>query len=546
MGEQTPIAYFCAEFGVRTDLPWYAGGLGILAGDTLKQAAESTIPMVGVGLLYRGDGFIQRINAEGLQEEVSLQFDPVAAGLEHVYVDEMPLFIRVHLTELDVWVRCWKYVLSDSVQLYLLDTDTEQNQLSERSITHLLYSGTEESVLKQQLILGIGGVKLLHALNIFPKIYHVQEGRPAFLHWQLLRYFMSVHGLTYQEAVQAARERTVYTNHTLVGAGNPSCNLHMLKRYAQYYADKMGISVDELVSPGVQPQEPDRFFQTLFALKTSRIASGVSAPHTLLSKQQWPNFTWQSTTNGVHKKTWQAPAFENISDATDATLWQYHQEEKLRTMQYVQQKTGFQYDPNALIITWARRLAGYKRMDALFQDVGRLKALLSNAERPVQILVSGKAHRLDTSGKQLLQHIIHVMAHELSGHVLFVPDYSIEVAQHLVRGSDVWLNTPEIGKEACGTSGMKAMMNGVLQVTVPDGWAAEVSWQDKGWELDSARISDSCYETLTQQVIPLFFNRPTGVPEGWVKRMRAGMLAAEHFSAQRMLHEYSSLLYQLQ
>jgi glycogen phosphorylase len=545
---QPLVAYFCAEFGIESNLPVYAGGLGILAGDTLKQAAEQGFPMIGIGLLYRGDGAIQHITLDGKQEERDMPFDPVAAGLEHVYVDDMPLFVKVHLTEVDVWARCWKKTLSPTVSLYLLDTDTDQNEMSERSITHLLYAGTEESVIKQQLLLGIGGVKLLHALNIHPDVYHVQEGRPAFLHWQLIRSNMDAHGLEFAAAVEAAKKKTAYTNHTLVAAGNQSYDAHLLRRYAGYYADKMGINVDALLKPGFEGSE-ERFFITRFALNTSRVASGVSQLHTKLSEESWPGYNWKSITNGVHMKTWQAKEIWEASQKTKETgdskiLWDAHQQQKNKLAAYVQERTGFTYDPNRMVITWARRLAGYKRFDALFKDIPRLKAILTNPAAPTQLLIAGKAHRLDTHGKQLLQELISYMSGELAGHVLFIPNYNIELAQHLVAGSDVWLNTPEIGKEACGTSGMKAISNGVLNATVLDGWAAEVDWTDTGWSLDSNHIHESLYTTLEQHIQPLYFQKNTnGVSEQWVQMMRHSIELSQKFSAERMLSEYAEQLY---
>jgi starch phosphorylase len=537
-----PIAYLCAEYALESNLPWYAGGLGVLAGDTLKQAADEHFPLVGIGILYRGDGFIQKISSDGLQTEEDAPFDPVAVGLEHVYVDEMPLFIKVHLTEIDVWMRCWKKVLSPEVTLYLLDTDTEQNELSERSITHLLYSGTEESVLKQQLILGIGGVKLLHALNIFPQLFHIQEGRPTFAHWQLVRILMDTHGLSYLEAVQKAKERTVYTNHTLVAAGNPSCDLSLLKRYASYYAGKMGISVETLLQPGVQEGEEDRFYLTRFALATSRAASGVSRSHTLLSQQSWPQAKWVATTNGIHLPSWQSPSIKQASNKSE--LWAAHNSEKQKTMEYVRSRTGYGYNPDALVLTWARRLAGYKHSEALFTDVARIKALVSRTDQPIQILLAGKAHRLDTAGKQQLQTLIHLFQTELEGHALFVPNYDLELAAHLVKGSDIWLNTPEYGKEACGTSGMKALSNGVLNLTVADGWAAELDWTGKGWVIDHARSVESVYELLEHSIVPMYYKRDEmDVPAEWAEMMMNARNASQFVSAARMLEEYREKLY---
>ena len=542
MSATAPIAYFCAEFGVDARLPIYAGGLGVLAGDTLKQAADSQVSMVGIGLMYRGEGFVQRLTPEGIQEEVDQDFDPVRDGLEHVYVEGMPLFIKVHLTELDVWCRCWKKTLSPTVTLYLLDTETDQNEVNERSITHVLYSGTEESVIKQQLILGIGGVKLLHALNIHPELYHVQEGRPAFLHWQLIRHYMDEHGLNFESARTQAKNKTFYTNHTLVGAGNPSYDANLLKRYAQYYADKTGVSVETLLEPGIE-QDPDRFYITRFALNTSTRASGVSQLHTKLSQDSWSGYQWVNITNGVHLPSWQDSQIPVV--AADAErLWRRHLELKQQTMEYVKSRTGYGYDPNAMIITWSRRLAGYKRYGALFTEIERLVALLKNSDRPAHLLMSGKAHRLDVQGKQQLQEIIQYMQNELNGSALFIPNYDLDVARALVQGSDVWLNTPEQGKEACGTSGMKAVSNGVLQCTVLDGWAAEVDWQGIGWTLRSDQVVTDTYETLEQHIVPMFYTRTNGIPQEWVTRMQKSIALSTRFSAARMLAEYQQKLYQ--
>jgi len=538
---QHPIAYFCAEFGLESRLPIYAGGLGILAGDNLKAAADAKLPMVGVGLLYRGEKAIQHITPEGMQEEWDMKFDPYSSGLEHVYVDDMPLFIKVHLSEIDIWVRCWKKQIGETVTLYLLDTDTDQNELSERGITHELYGGSQDVVVKQQMILGIGGVKLLHALDIHPSLYHLNEGRPAFLHWQLLREYTGDHGLSFVEAKKVARAKTVYTNHTLLAAGNQSYSLDILKAYGRYYADKIGCSIDMLLQDGIEAGK-DGFNVTRFALNVSSKASAVSQPHFHLSQQQWPEYDWVGVTNGVHIPTWQnqniAP---NISN--QGGLWRAHFANKKILESYVKERTGFGYDPERLVITWARRLAGYKQIGAIFQDIARLKQIITNADRPVQILLAGKAHQLDSFGKENLQRIISLLQVELSGYALFIPNYDIDLAQHLVQGSDVWINTPELGKEASGTSGMKAMSNGVLQCTVQDGWAAEVEWYGKGWTLDPTNVSDSFYTTLENQIIPLFYQAQAGQIESWTSMMQASIQESSRFSAQRMLQEYRQYLY---
>lgn len=548
---QHPIAFFCAEFGVRSDLPLYAGGLGVLAGDILKESAKQNIPMAAVGLLYKGEGAIQRISHEGQQIEEDLHFDPLSAGLEHVYVDDMPLFIKVHLTEVEIWLSCWKLKIGETVTLYLLDSDNDQNPAHERGIAHALYAGTEEELIKQQLILGIGGIKLLHQLGIHPSIYHVNEGRPALLHWQLIRRYMDEHGVSYDQASDWACQKTIYTNHTLVEAGNQSYTTALLKIYGKYYADKMGISVDRLLAPGME-SGTDRFSITRYALNTSHLATAVSQLHYTFCQQQWPNYNWGAITNGVYLPYWQDQRFssEGFTPESSATtlsevVWQTHQDCKVQLMEYVRKRTGFEYDPQRLVISWARRMAGYKQMDALFSDVNRLKKILKNAERPVQILIAGKAHVSDIAAKQNIERIIRFMQTELAGYALFVPNLDMELDQMLVKGSDVWLNTPEFGKEACGTSGMKAISNGVLQCTVADGWAAEADWNGVGWVLDHTRLAESLYETLEEKVSPLFFKRDeAGIPQEWVERMQRSIGLAEKFSATRMMNEYCKKCYE--
>jgi alpha-glucan phosphorylase-like protein len=536
------VAYFCSEYGVDPNLPIYAGGLGILAGDTLKQAADNNFPLVAVGLLNRGYSMRQHITAEGDQIDEDWLFDPRSVGLENVFLDENPLFIKVHLTEVTVWLRCWKKTLHNGVILYLLDSDTDQNHLPERSLTQVLYCGTKELQLKQQLLLGIGGVKLLTALGIQPSVYHLQEGRPAFVHWQLIRELMDNHKIDYESARRLAIDKTVYTNHTLVAAGNQSYSMDLLRVVSRYYADKMHITLDELLRQGIDGDQ-SQFSVTRFALNVARKASGVSKLHTQLSQENWPEYEWTNVTNGVHLPTWQSSAVAQKQNDPES-LWHAHLQEKNNLAEFVKQQTGYWFDPSRLVITWARRLAGYKQMNMLFSDIKRLEQIVKNSDRPVQILMAGKAHQGDTAGKAMLKEIIGYMQHELSGHALFVPNYNIAVAQALVKGSDIWLNTPIYGQEACGTSGMKACSNGVIQCSVPDGWAAEVAWNGVGWELASNFTKENLYELLEQQIIPHYYERNSaGVPEKWVAMMQKTIALSQQFSADRMLREYVSNLY---
>lgn len=542
VSKEHPIAYFSAEFGFDTNVPIYAGGLGILAGDTLKQASDDGVHMVGVGLLYRGDGIKQALDSKGLQQDENWGFDPVNVGIEHVYVDNLPLFVSVHLGDDVIWLRVWKKTFGSTVTLYLLDSETDQNTMAERANTRILYSGSNEYMLKQAMLLGIGGIKVLSAVGIHPSVYHLNEGRPSFLHWQLIRQFMDFHGVSYQAATKLAKDKTVYTNHTLVGAANLAFPKATVAHYARYYAEKMHISADALLQTGIE-EDPNTFHITRFALNTSSRANGVSALHSRLSAEEWPQYHWSNVTNGVHFPTWQD---KEINDSVNDfnRLWGRHLQLKKDLAQFVHSTTGYTIHDDWLTIGWARRLAGYKRLESLFEDETRLVNIVKHADRPVQILIAGKAHQGDVGGKEMLQRVLGRLGGPLSGHALFIPNYQIAIGQQLTRGVDLWLNTPEQGREACGTSGMKALSNGVLQCTVADGWAAEVDWPNLGWMLDTNNIATSLYDSLEREIIPLYYTRNAeGIPEGWVKRMQLSIQLAPKFSAHRMLQEYGTQLY---
>jgi len=353
---------------------------------------------------------------------------------------------------------------------------------------------------------------------------------------------MVTHNLSYLDAANVATQKTIYTNHTLVEAGNQVYTNGLLKKYGEYYAQQMGISIDDLLRPGIS-QTTNQFSVTEYALNTSRKASAVSQLHFEFCKKRWPNHNWVGITNGVHMPSWQANDLAVVS-GNQLELWKRHIQHKREVMEYVRQRTGYGYDPERLVITWARRVAGYKRMSALFEDVIRLKKIISESGREVQILIAGKAHIYDPGAKSEIEKVIHAMQHELSGYALFIPNLDIELDAQLTRGSDIWLNTPEIGYEASGTSGMKALSNGVLQCTVADGWAHEVDWSDLGWVLDSDHVSESIYYHLEKSIIPEYYYRnESRIPEKWMNRMQKSIALSSYFSAKRMMKEYQDLLY---
>jgi len=537
-----PVAYLCAEFGFDSQLPFYMGGLGILAGDTLKAAADQNLPMVAIGLLYRGKLLRQTLDPSGRQVDADLEFDPVSAGLEHVYLHDFPLFVSVQLGSQEVWLRCWKKTFSEQVTLYLLDANTDQNSPENRNLTELLYIGDQEYQLKQQVLHGIGAAQLLSALGITPSLYHFNEGRPIFAHWQLLVNICQQHRVDAQAALQLLKSNSIYTNHTLIPAGNQSFPLSLVTPLAQPYADQLGISVNQLLSLG-SGGDPDGYSMTMASLNITSLANGVSSPHTELSQKLWPDYHWTNVTNGVHRGTWQNSEVATAKD-DPAQLWSTHLQLKKELQEFVLAETGFSYDPNRLVITWARRIVGYKQLEKVFEEADRLKSILSNTDRPIQLLIAGKAHPGGEIDKDLISEIIKIFSTTLAGHALFVPNYRIALAQKLVAGSDIWLNTPSPGNEACGTSGMKAISNGVLQLTTVDGWTVEVDWLGKGWTLDQNNLTDDLYTKLEKEIAPLYFDRDEqGLPQAWLNMMKASIESYELYSADRMLNEYRDKMY---
>ena len=540
---ENPIAYFSAEFAIHNGLPIYAGGLGVLAGDILKSAADLGIHMAGVGLLYKGEEAHQKITLEGNQEEVNFDYIPENEGLELIRdATGQPVFVKVHLTQVDVWLQIWRYKIGETVNLYLLDPDNPYNHSHERRLAYALYAGTQEEIIKQQLVLGIGGVKALKVLKLEPALYHVNEGRPSFLHWQLIRSVMDDKGVSYRTAKKQAIQQTVYTNHTIVAAGNQTYDLDLMKAYTKYYAEKMGINAVDLLKDGLDKQ--GRFDVTLFALNTSGRASSVSQSHFKVCKKLWPKYNWVNITNAVHFPTWHDAHLS--SELSDEELWQAHLEAKRQTQTLIAARTGFNYDPNKLVITWARRFASYKQPDLLFRDLHRLQDIALSTNRPVQILVAGKAHVFDSESKSMIREIIGYMSRELRGNALFIPDYNLEMGAALTRGSDVWLNTPRKGEEASGTSGMKAISNGVIQVTSADGWAEEVDWSDEstGWVIDHKDMQASLFALIEDKVIPTFYHRDEkDLPTKWLKMMRRSIVLSSQYNAERMMEEYCTKLY---
>lgn len=536
------VAYFSAEFGIDSNTPTYAGGLGILAGDTLKEAADRDYPMTGIGLLYQGKMFIQRINADGWQtEEVSL-YDPASACLRQVTVGGQPFYIKANFAGQEIHIKSYQIRVGDHTNLYLLTSDSHTNPDDWRNIMSADYWGDDEAQIRQQLVLGVGGVKLLQSLKILPEYYHFNEGRPCFVVWELISVLMKKKNLSFEQALEQAKSKIIYTNHTLLRSGNLHYNADLVRKYASPFAQELGVDVEQLIRAGLEIPT-NQFSITDYSMNNASKITAVSKSHAKLCQQEWPKYKWLGITNGVHLPSWQNTHFRD-PNLGETQVWQIHNMRKHELMKIVERRSGFGYDPNRLVISWARRMAAYKQLDTLFEDINRLKQILSSSEHPIQLLIAGKAHPGDNAAKEHIQKTIKHFANELAGNAIFVPNYDIALARAMVQGSDLWLNTPEFGREACGTSGMKAIANGVLNATVADGWAAEVDWSEYGWVLNHTNIGSSLYELLEKEIAPAFYNRtPDGLPVDWIKKMKASLKLSSSYSTSRMFDEYISKLY---
>ena len=539
--QDSPVAFFCSEFGIDSDLPTYSGGLGVLASDIISEAADQEFPMVGVGILYKGKEFVQHITGEGKEEQRDSQFDHDTSFLRQTTTNGKPVIITLLIANEEVKIKSYHIRLGDKTTLYFLSTDVDGNPPEWISDMDTLYRGDINSQIRQQILLGIGGMKLLESLNINPQIFHINEGRPGFLIWELAKNISKKEGLTFEEAWKKAKTMIVYTNHTLVRAGNLEYPIEQIRNWAKYFAEDLGINTEQLIGEGLV--DPHTFSITLFALNISGKRNAVSKSHFENSQKEWPDHTWEYVTNGIYMPRWQDSDFRN-HNLSDNDIWELHLSKKRELEKTVIQRTGIGYDPNKLVITWSRRLADYKQPKIIFSDIERLKGLIQNPDHPVQILFSGNSHSADTNAKGIIEEIIKTMSTSLSGSAIFVPNYNIALANHLTSGSDIWLNTPQGNLEASGTSGMKAISNGVLNCTVLDGWTYEVEWSGVGWTIDRNNISEDFYHKLETEIIPLYYQRErNGLPTAWIERMRKSIELAKKFSTERVLDEYCKKVY---
>ncbi|OQX73302.1 MAG: alpha-glucan phosphorylase [Campylobacteraceae bacterium 4484_4] len=598
--EPLPIAYFCAEYGLHHSVPIYSGGLGFLAGDILKESSDMGLPVVGVGFMYP-EGYVRQIiGSDGWQNGTSEPLDRDMAPIERVLDgkgDHMTL--QVPFIDPPVYVSVWKINVG-RITLYLLDTDIEKNDPWDRQISSHLYTPDMNQRLRQQIVLGIGGYRVLEELGIEYSILHLNEGHPAFALFERVRSFMQNEGMGLDEAIDRVRKSSIFTTHTSLQAATDIYSFDMMSRYFEDYRKNLGMDKERFMSFGINPDDPAAGFNmTVFGMKMCENRNAVSKRHGEVTRKIWKNvFALENPkavpidaiTNGVHLPTWLGDElfevldktlgehwlqmqdipqiWERISELDDQTLWNFHYIYKVRMVNFIRERVrrkwadegidplvamaeGVMLDPDVLTIGFARRMTEYKRPDLILYDLDRLEKIVNDFARPVQIIFAGKAHPADTPGKKILQRIFKTAQDpRFRGRIAFVEDYGEDVAKYLVRGVDVWLNTPKIPMEACGTSGMKAAINGTLHFSVLDGWWPEGYNGKNGWVIggeksDDAADAKSLYDRLEKEIVPLYYEvSEEGIPGGWIAMMRESIKSvAPQFGARRMMKEYLAKFY---
>ncbi len=547
---ERPIAYFCAEFALDDASPTYAGGLGILAGDTIKEAADQEIPFVAVGLYYHEGYLRHELYSEGTMLKFPMRRHPEEIGYHKVVnTENKPILIHVPMQGRNITVSAWEKQIGKTVRFLLLDTNIEENTPEDRQITNRLYIVDKETRFKQEMVLGIGGLRFLEALKIHPSIYHLNEGHSALLTLEIAYHEMREYKTAFLHEIERAKQHIVFTNHTLVAAGNDMFNTDMVAALLSDYAKEVQVPLHEIIAFGTI-QESSIFSMTTLALRMSSHTNAVSKLHAEKAKEIWKEYPMKAVTNGIHIHNWDKIGklrIENgeLSGADKENFWRKHQQNKKELLDLIQKKTGQVWDKNDLLVGWARRMVAYKRPLAIFQDQDRLLQLLTNKKAPLRIVIAGSAHESDLEGAQMLEELQRMIVTRFDGYVVYLPNYSLKEAKYLTSGCDVWLNTPVVGFEACGTSGMKACLNGVLPLSTRDGWVDEIDLYKIGWQIDSNDITESLLTTLQQHIIPLYYGKNvTGISEDWIENMvNARKLVIERYSTTRMLYEYFETMY---
>jgi starch phosphorylase len=595
-----PVAYFCAEFGLHNSMPIYSGGLGILAGDHCKAAADLGVPLVGVGLMYTKGYFDQRLRLDGWQEDTEERFEHAHTPLEQLRGDDGGLSLAtVQIAERTLHVGAWR-VQVGCVPVILLDTNLESNDPADRELSQRLYRGGEEHRLRQEWVLGTAGVRVLRTLGYEPAAWHSNEGHAGFMLLERLREYLG-QGIDFDTAVEWVRRRSVFTTHTPVAAGHDMFTPDLITHALGPVWEEIGIDKDRFLEIGHHPENNGKFHMTAMAIRLSRGINGVSERHGSVSRNMW-RCMWPDSddseipighvTNGVHLPSWMSyhikelfdrhlgldwetrlddpTLWDGVLEIDDGELWRAHTDLKGMLIDFVHETArrrwrdhwteapqlvgaGTLLSNGPLTIGFARRFATYKRADLLFRDLERLRALITDQTRPVQIIFAGKAHPADDPGKHVLQRVFgYAQDSSLEGRVAFLEDYEMHMARRLVQGVDLWLNLPRVPMEACGTSGMKAALNGVPQLGTSDGWWAEGHTGENGWRLPVAPEEDpdapdaeQLYSLLEQKIVPLYYNRnANGIPVGWTRVMKHAIAeAGKRFTARRMVKDYTHKYY---
>ncbi len=597
-----PFVYFSTEFGFHESLRTYSGGLGILSGDHCKSASDLGLPFIGVGPLYKKGYFEQEVEPDGRQQHFYPSYDFARLPIMPVLGDDgRHLTVSVPFPDRKVYVRVWVAQVG-RVPVLLLDTDNTKNDPADRPITGQLYVSGRDMRICQEIVIGMGGVRVLQALGIEPSCWHMNEGHCAFLGFERIHSFEK-NGLSFAEACKEVAKSSLFTTHTPVPAGNEAFDLDLIRKYFKSFAEEIGVSLDQLIGLG-GGQQP--FSMTVLAIHLSSYCNGVSQLHGQISNQMWRHIfkdakpgsePIKAVTNGVHTQTWLGyqmsdlldkyltPAWRDnlmdelfwkrgVANIPDRELWDVHNLQKENLIRFARGRVRNQLarhgaspdelrevdqllNPDVLTIGFARRFATYKRADLLFRDFDRLRKVLKNAEQPVQIIFAGKAHPADKPGQELIRRIFEVSRHsDLRGSIVFIENYNMRIARMLVQGVDVWLNNPRRPQEASGTSGMKAPVNGGINFSIADGWWCEVQNPDAGWTIGNGENSDdldrqdredseSLYDILEDKIVPLYYKRDAGnLPREWIKMMKASMATViPHFSTARMVRDYCTQAY---
>ncbi|MCP4130692.1 MAG: glycosyltransferase family 1 protein [bacterium] len=605
--KEAKIAYFSAEFGIHECLPIYSGGLGVLAGDHLKSSSELGIPLIGVGLLYRFGYFRQYLNLDGWQQErfPETDFHNISAN-PVIHKDNKPLVISVEYPGGNVYAQVWE-VKVGRIVLYLLDTNIDKNNAEDRAITDHLYGGDNETRVRQEMMLGIGGMRALKAMGIGVTVYHMNEGHAAFLALERIRMALEETNLTFDEALEFVTASNVFTTHTPVPAGNDRFPPELVDKYFSDYYKKLGITRDHFLGMGRENihDKKETFCMTVLAMKTAAGINGVSKLHGSVSRNMWKE-NWPSLpvhevpighiTNGIQTLSWTSdemmrlfnrylgprwidnPAndtiWKNIDRIPDSELWRCRERLRERLVAFARrrlkeqlisrgappkeaEKANSVLDSEALTIGFARRFATYKRATLILRDLDRLDALFNDRERPIQIIFAGKAHPRDNMGKELIKQVIHLSNDErFRDHIVFIEDYDINIARYMVQGVDVWLNNPIRPKEASGTSGMKVVPNGGLNISVLDGWWDEAYNSKNGWAIGKGETYDdysyqdeveslSLYNILEMEAKPAFYNRGVdGLPREWISMIKDSMITNNPvYNTNRQVKDYTEKYY---